>query len=434
MSSYESLFGGSSDGANGSGSNSKKSTALKLGGAARKAVIPDQLIQSCAPSASWTRPTQPAKSAAITGQQPSSQLPLRKALPVGATLVKEVVLPAGSGEAADTVATDTSTSTAKPAADITRDIALLASTTKKSKLGDKKGAAKDAQTFEGEYDVLKPNDYEAWKKHRSQIKMQRMQSKPPRRRGRASGSEGSDTGSDSSDRSPDRRRRHQRRRRRYRSDDSQSSAEEDSLRRRRRTPSPPQEEQDDDTDGEPMEPMDETLLPPILCAIVSGELDPAALTLVDLRALMRPNPRPLGAETQTKYTGKTSSSPPSSSSAAVIVAGPSITAPPSSSTANAGTGSRVVLLTNMVAPADVDDALRTETADECRKYGKVVSCVVHQLQHRPDDQAVRIFVEFDSEAAAQRARTDLHGRYFAGRKVSAQRYDHTSFKRGIYTL
>ena len=34
----------------------------------------------------------------------------------------------------------------------------------------------------------------------------------------------------------------------------------------------------------------------------------------------------------------------------------------------------------MVGPGEVDDDLEPETAEECTKYGKVVKCVIFELQ------------------------------------------------------
>lgn len=54
----------------------------------------------------------------------------------------------------------------------------------------------------------------------------------------------------------------------------------------------------------------------------------------------------------------------------------------------------------MCGPGEVDDDLEPETAEECAKYGKVVSCMIFELPDSPDDEAVRIFVEFESDDAA----------------------------------
>ncbi|CAG8464953.1 15368_t:CDS:2 [Acaulospora morrowiae] len=92
--------------------------------------------------------------------------------------------------------------------------------------------------------------------------------------------------------------------------------------------------------------------------------------------------------------------------------------------------SRVIMLTNMVGPGEVDDTLQEETADECNeKYGAVERCLIFEVPHGklPDDQAVRIFVKFVDQVAALKAKKDLNGRFFGGRAVSARFFDEARF-------
>lgn len=56
----------------------------------------------------------------------------------------------------------------------------------------------------------------------------------------------------------------------------------------------------------------------------------------------------------------------------------------------------------MCGPGEVDDDLEPETAEECAKYGKVTMCMIYELPEAPDDEVIRIFVEFDSEEAASK--------------------------------
>ncbi|CAM0135443.1 unnamed protein product [Umbelopsis sp. WA50703] len=92
---------------------------------------------------------------------------------------------------------------------------------------------------------------------------------------------------------------------------------------------------------------------------------------------------------------------------------------------------QIVLLRNMVGPGEVDDMLQHETADECGKYGKVERCLIFEVPESQvgANQAVRIFVKFDSAIAAQRAVDDLNGRYFGGRVVTATFYDPARFEK-----
>lgn len=91
---------------------------------------------------------------------------------------------------------------------------------------------------------------------------------------------------------------------------------------------------------------------------------------------------------------------------------------------------RVLLLQNMVGPGEVDDELETETKEECKKYGEVIKCLIYEIPNKrvPDDEAVRIFVEFKSVESAIKAVSDLNGRYFGGRVVRASFYDLERFR------
>ncbi|EDO39985.1 predicted protein [Nematostella vectensis] len=92
--------------------------------------------------------------------------------------------------------------------------------------------------------------------------------------------------------------------------------------------------------------------------------------------------------------------------------------------------SKVVLLRNMVGPGEVDDDLQPETAEECAKYGEVVKVIIYEIPvGAPDDEAVRIFVEFTRMESAIKAVVDLNGRYFGGRTVKANFFNLDKFRR-----
>ncbi|TPX76353.1 hypothetical protein CcCBS67573_g02370 [Chytriomyces confervae] len=84
----------------------------------------------------------------------------------------------------------------------------------------------------------------------------------------------------------------------------------------------------------------------------------------------------------------------------------------------AGPKSKVIILKNMVSEEDAKDAeLEGEIRDECTKYGKVDT--VH-VGSEVRDGAVDITVAFFEVADAERTLTALNGRFFAGRRITAE--------------
>merc|ERR1719188_1615359 len=91
---------------------------------------------------------------------------------------------------------------------------------------------------------------------------------------------------------------------------------------------------------------------------------------------------------------------------------------------------KVLLLNNLVGRGEVDEDLEEETAEEASKYGKLKKCVVKEIAAVPDDQAVRIFLEYEKVEDATKALVDMNGRYFGGRVVRARFYDEARFETG----
>lgn len=105
---------------------------------------------------------------------------------------------------------------------------------------------------------------------------------------------------------------------------------------------------------------------------------------------------------------------------------------------------KVIMLRNMVGRGEVDPELEPEVREECSKFGEVTSCMIYELNEgllngkrlqcirsmqAPDDQAVRIFVEFSRVESAIKAIVDLNGRYFGGRVVKGVFYNLDKFKK-----
>jgi len=91
---------------------------------------------------------------------------------------------------------------------------------------------------------------------------------------------------------------------------------------------------------------------------------------------------------------------------------------------------RILLLNNLVGAGEVDEDLEGETAEEAGKYGKLVKCAIKEVKGVPDQQAVRIFLEYEKVEDATKALVDMNGRYFGGRVVKARFFDPARFAAG----
>ncbi|KAM1571353.1 hypothetical protein EV2_037434 [Malus domestica] len=94
-----------------------------------------------------------------------------------------------------------------------------------------------------------------------------------------------------------------------------------------------------------------------------------------------------------------------------------------------GPPTRVLLLRNMVGPGEVDDELEDEVASECAKYGTVTRVLIFEITEPnfPENEAVRIFIQFERPEETTKSLVDLDGRYFGGRVVRATFYDEERF-------
>ncbi|GIL42508.1 hypothetical protein Vafri_463 [Volvox africanus] len=84
-----------------------------------------------------------------------------------------------------------------------------------------------------------------------------------------------------------------------------------------------------------------------------------------------------------------------------------------------GAPSRVICMRNMVGPGQVDEELEEEVGQELTKYGKVLDVLIFEVTTPgyPEEEAVRIFVQFERQESATKSAVDLQGRFFAGRQV-----------------
>lgn len=83
------------------------------------------------------------------------------------------------------------------------------------------------------------------------------------------------------------------------------------------------------------------------------------------------------------------------------------------------TSGRLIVLSNMVAPGEVDDELPDEVKEECENTCGPVEVVKVQDALLPSWPQVRVFVLFKQSEHAAKASALFHGRKFGERKISA---------------
>ena len=94
----------------------------------------------------------------------------------------------------------------------------------------------------------------------------------------------------------------------------------------------------------------------------------------------------------------------------------------------------VLLLQNMANKGQVDNDLRKETVEECKNFGPVLDCIIHETKkiNISKEQQVSVFVKFEYIESCMNALQTFNGRYFDGRRVIAsffplQRFDNKDF-------
>jgi splicing factor 45 len=112
--------------------------------------------------------------------------------------------------------------------------------------------------------------------------------------------------------------------------------------------------------------------------------------------------------------------------------GGSDAAPPRALPPDAGAPSRVIVLRNLVGPGQVDESLEEEIGRSAERHGEVESVLIFEVTQPgfPAEEAVRVFVEFETAAAAAAALRDMHGRFFGGRVVAGRFFDEGRFAAG----
>ena len=80
----------------------------------------------------------------------------------------------------------------------------------------------------------------------------------------------------------------------------------------------------------------------------------------------------------------------------------------------------------------MDDSLDEEIGMECSNYGEVTSVLIFEVTepHFPEEEAVRVYVQFNDKTAATAALAALQGRYFGGRVVRVRYFDERRFEAG----
>ncbi|OEH76228.1 RNA recognition motif-containing protein [Cyclospora cayetanensis] len=129
-----------------------------------------------------------------------------------------------------------------------------------------------------------------------------------------------------------------------------------------------------------------------------------------------PSPSPAAAEQQQQQTGTGEAAAASSSPF------------PEKPSGEPGSSS-VLLLTNTVAPEEVDDDLKEEMREECRRFGDVDAVQVEIIKGD-----VRIFVAFKEAGAAAAAAPQLHGRWFGGRQIKVRYYEKAAYEAGNFVF
>eukprot|EP00483_Globobulimina_turgida_P011301 UN11323 len=79
--------------------------------------------------------------------------------------------------------------------------------------------------------------------------------------------------------------------------------------------------------------------------------------------------------------------------------------------------SNVLLLQNMAGKGQVDMDLKAETIEECKNFGPVLDCIVHETRRKnvAREQQVSVFVKFEYIESCMNALQTFNARFIDGR-------------------
>lgn len=91
---------------------------------------------------------------------------------------------------------------------------------------------------------------------------------------------------------------------------------------------------------------------------------------------------------------------------------------------------KVLLLTNLVPPTLEEDEIQSIAEKLVEDFGKIHECKILKVADVPEEDAVRVFLLFDSVQVSSKAYTALKGQVREGRALRARFYDERRFQDG----
>ena len=91
---------------------------------------------------------------------------------------------------------------------------------------------------------------------------------------------------------------------------------------------------------------------------------------------------------------------------------------------------KVLLLTNVAPAKQPEETIKATVEEWVKKFGSVKECTVVRVPDVPEEDAIRVFVVFDSIKASSKAYASLRGQVTDGRVLRARFYDEKRFQDG----